>query len=66
MTSELDNLGESLDNNMIPRMWAEKSYPSLKSLSGYQEDLIKRINFFNEWIEKGIPSIFWIPGFYFT
>jgi len=39
-------MAESLLNNLIPRMWLEKSYPSLKSLMGYSQDLIKRIQMF--------------------
>ncbi len=35
MTSVLDNVAESLLNNVIPASWAAKSYPSLKSLMGY-------------------------------
>lgn len=35
MTADLDNLAESITNNIIPRMWAEKSYPSLKPLMSY-------------------------------
>jgi dynein heavy chain len=35
MTAQVDNLAESITNNTIPRLWAEKSYPSLKPLLSY-------------------------------
>lgn len=35
MTNILDNVAESLLNNMIPSSWAAKSYPSLKPLVSY-------------------------------
>lgn len=67
MTFELERLGESLLNNTIPIMWKERSFPSLKPLMSYVfKDLQKRLNMFNEWILNGIPSVFWISGFFFT
>lgn len=67
MTSDLEKLGEGLLNNYIPSVWAERSYPCLKPLMSYVfKDLQKRINMFKEWIEKGIPLVFWVSGFFFT
>lgn len=57
MVANLDNLAESIKNNVIPRMWAEKSYPSLKPLLSYHKDIIERTNMFSEWIEK-VKNIF--------
>ncbi len=67
MTVELEKLGESLLNNCLPSLWADKSYPCLKPLMSYIfKDLQKRITMFKDWIEKGIPTVFWISGFFFT
>jgi dynein heavy chain, axonemal len=46
MIANLDNLAESIKNNVIPRMWAEKSYPSLKPLLSYHKDLLERTSMF--------------------
>lgn len=59
-------MGESLLNNVIPDLWKQKSYPSLKNLSNYLADLNQRIKMFEDWIEFGTPKVFWVPGFYFT
>lgn len=64
--AETDELLTSIKNNMIPEKWKKKSYPSMKPLLGYIEDLRKRLSVFEEWIEKGKPNCFWISGFFFT
>jgi len=47
-------------------MWKSKSFPSLKPLGSYINDVKIRIQFFAEWVENGIPLIFWINKFFFT
>lgn len=47
-------------------MWKGKSYPSLKPLGGYVTDLKARLEFFQTWIDKGIPPFYWINKFFFT
>jgi len=50
----------------VPELWKAKSYPSLKPLLSWFDDLQERLKMFNTWIEKGEPSAFWLPGFFFT
>ena len=64
-SNDLEKMSESMMKNMIPQKWASRSYPSLKALSGYNKDLIKRINMFKYWIESGQPTVFWLSGFFF-
>ncbi|ELT89913.1 hypothetical protein CAPTEDRAFT_157696 [Capitella teleta] len=66
MSAELEDVFHSMMVGKVPSMWAAKSYPSLKPLGSYVSDLIARIQFFKEWIFSGIPTVFWISGFYFT
>jgi dynein heavy chain len=66
MSSELEILANALFYNRIPAMWKARSYPSLKPLSSYVTDLLTRLGFFGEWLQKTPPSVFWISGFFFT
>lgn len=66
MSVELEEVSNSIFDNQIPGLWIANSYPSLKGLSGYILDLVERLQFIQDWIDKGQPASFWISGFYFT
>eukprot|EP00698_Gefionella_okellyi_P007650 TRINITY_DN186_c0_g3_i1.p1 TRINITY_DN186_c0_g3~~TRINITY_DN186_c0_g3_i1.p1 ORF type:complete len:2618 (+),score=811.11 TRINITY_DN186_c0_g3_i1:164-8017(+) len=65
MSGALDMMGTSIFNNQIPVMWAGKAYPSMKPLGLWTNDLIERVKFINNWIQTGIPRVYWFSGFYF-
>jgi dynein heavy chain len=65
MSQSLETMADSLYNNTVPEQWAAKAYPSLKPLASWILDLIERMNFIQRWISDGIPSVFWISGFFF-
>jgi len=66
MTGELDDMFNAEMNNLVPDIWTKGvGYPSLKPLSSWFEDMILRVEFFRDWIEKGLPISYWISSFYF-
>ncbi|XP_050529641.1 dynein axonemal heavy chain 3 isoform X2 [Daktulosphaira vitifoliae] len=66
MSVDLEELNTSLIIGRVPASWLVKSYPSLKPLGGYIIDLLNRLSFFQNWLDNGIPKVFWLSGFYFT
>ncbi|XP_018331814.1 dynein heavy chain 1, axonemal-like [Agrilus planipennis] len=65
MSEVLEKMSASLFRNAVPQIWASKAYPSLKPLGAWIKDLHMRVAFIQLWIDQGIPTVFWISGFYF-
>jgi dynein heavy chain len=65
MSTELEAIANSIAMNQVPNAWASVAYPSLKPLNAWVDDLMARLQFIVDWIDEGIPHVFWISGFYF-
>ena len=46
MNSDLSSLFKQLFNGKLPSMWSASSYPSLKPVDAYINDLIARVSLF--------------------
>merc|ERR1740115_236922 len=66
MSDDLEKVFQSIFNGKTPGLWLAASYPSLKPMGGYVNDLVERLQFFQKWVDKGTPTMFWISGIYFT
>jgi dynein heavy chain len=65
MSEELDLISSSLFDNLVPLLWADKGFLSLKPLASWVIDLNDRVHFLANWIEGGTPAVYWISGFFF-
>lgn len=66
MSQELEGVGNAIFDNLVPKAWKDVSYPSLKPLGFWLNDLLARLKFLQDWIDTGAPNSFWISGFFFT
>ena len=66
MSDDLEILGNSLLVNRLPSMWKGRSFPSLKPLGSYVNDLHARLSFFSSWLNGTPPPVFWLSSFFFT
>lgn len=65
MSENLDEVYRSFLRLKVPGLWEGVSYLSLKPLSPWLTDLKRRVNFIQDWVLKGNPIHFWLPGFFF-
>lgn len=65
MSEDLEKLSNSIYDNQVGKLWADKGFLSLKPLGSWIEDLLARVKFLNLWIKEGTPKIFWMSGFFF-
>lgn len=65
MSQDLENMSVCFLNDKVPIGWEKVGYPSLKPLSSWTNDLIKRLEFVAKWLYDGQPESFWLSAFYF-
>lgn len=65
MSAELEAMGNEMFANLVPAMWADKGFLSLKPLASWIVEVNERITFMSKWIDGGTPANFWISGLFF-
>lgn len=65
MSADLEEVCKMMLLGKVPLSWMSKSFPSLKGLGSYIDNLIARLEFFESWNQNGSPCTFWLSGFFF-
>jgi hypothetical protein len=55
MNAELDEMFQSISIGAVPTLWMGKSFPSMKPLSSYVVDLLRRLAMFTDWCASLFP-----------
>ena len=66
MSEDLEKMGNSLTNGLVPTLWSSVAYPSLKPVGSWVADFLERLDFINLWIKENSPLVYRISGFFFT
>jgi dynein heavy chain len=65
MSSQLEEMFHAFLLQQNPAVWEDVAYPCLKPLNSWVHDFELRVDFMGKWLQKGPPSSFWVPCFYF-
>lgn len=66
MTRKCEECYVAILNGKLPVEWMVVSYPSLKSFPSYFSDLLQRLKFFQNWIDRSSQErIYWFSAFFF-
>ncbi len=62
MSSDLDDLSNYLFVGFLPKSWRELTPQTEKSLASWMQFYSLRVDLFNNWVEKGEPTVMWLSG----
>jgi dynein heavy chain len=65
MDSALENVCASIQFMQVPKVWEKAGYPSLRPLLSWFADFIRRVEFFRDWNDTGVPTSCWLGAFFF-
>ncbi|OQR86425.1 dynein heavy chain [Achlya hypogyna] len=65
MSGPLERMYNGFLVQKIPSEWEDAGYPCLKPLSSWTEDFFRRLEVLADWLVKGPPVSYWLPGFFF-
>jgi dynein heavy chain len=66
MSADIEAVANDVYTSYTPALWMRVSYPSLKPLGSYVQDLLDRLAFLSKWVKEGQPAVAWVSGIYFT
>ncbi|XP_062977556.1 dynein axonemal heavy chain 17 [Elgaria multicarinata webbii] len=65
ITTDMEDLSNSLYYDNVPDSWTNRAYPSLLSLAAWYADLLLRIRELEAWTtDFALPTTVWLAGFF--
>jgi dynein heavy chain len=64
MSQQLDELGTSMFNGMLPASWKSLAPQTEKPLGSWMEHLLRRYRQYDDWSRNCEPTVFWFSGFH--
>lgn len=65
ITSDMEELGNSLFMDNVPEVWARRAYPSLYRLTMWYSDMLLRVKELESWTSDfQLPNAVWLAGFF--
>ncbi|GAB1599188.1 dynein beta chain, ciliary [Argonauta hians] len=65
ITSDMEDLSNSLFMDQVPGNWAKRAYPSLYNLTAWYADLLQRVKELESWVSDfQLPAAVWLAGFF--
>merc|ERR1719174_2749713 len=65
MSDTLDSVYFCLTNNLVPPVFKNAAYASLKPLASCVKDLQAKLESMHGWLTRGKPKVFWLAGLFF-
>jgi dynein heavy chain len=62
MSSNIETIAKNMFASNMPILWAPVSYPTMKPLSSYVNDLMDRLNMLQSWIDNDPSMKLWFSG----
>ncbi|KAF6216208.1 hypothetical protein GE061_000548 [Apolygus lucorum] len=64
LKSDQELMINEIMNNAVPQTWLNVSYPTMKSLPPYIDNLTQRFQFLAEWQQARSANKYWLPAFF--
>ncbi|CAD7972922.1 unnamed protein product [Amoebophrya sp. A25] len=65
MSAQFEDMYNCFLIQKVPASWGKASYICLKPLSSYMADMMRRLEFYENWLRNGPPATFWISSMFF-
>lgn len=63
LSPHMEEVFTAIKKSHMPQCWMTKSYPSVKPIGSYINDLLNRLDWLRKW-DCNHPEVFWLSAFF--